>query len=298
MGFYIPETMKRLDNWVVWRKEGEGHYKKVPYDPRTGRRANPTKGCCNYDDASAYYEYSGKYDGIGFVFTNECGLTFIDLDNCINEDGTESALAQEMQELFKDCYIELSQSERGLHIVCAGTVPRTIKTKEIEVYSNARYMAMTGNAINAQEPHRAQKQLDLIFDRFAAEKAENEPYSAPQGHIYECTIDAAALIEVISHSKQGAKWKKLHEGDITGYPSRSEAVLAYTAITNYYAGGRPELVKAVFAQSGFPVDDTKYKKEYYINRAIQKAQEPFVTAKGIMSRSAATDHTERRRRRF
>lgn len=309
MGFYIPDTMKKFDNWVVWRKEGEGHYKKVPYDPRTGRRANPTKSCCTYEDALLYFEYGGEYDGIGFTFASGCGLTFIDLDNCIDEDGNESPLAEELQDLFKDSYIELSQSEKGLHIVCIGTVPHTIKTKEIEIYSSGRYCAMTGNTTNAHEPQEAQKQLDLIFDRYKTEKAENEPQNEPQGHIYECGQDAQALIEVISHSRQGEKWLKLHKGNIAGYPSRSEAMLAYIAITNYYAGGRNALIKAVFAQSSFPADDPKYNNEYYINRAIRKAQETATgcnseripvrrTATGNPIKSRATDYTERRRRRF
>jgi putative DNA primase/helicase len=285
MGFFIPETMKQFNNWVVWRKEGEGHHKKIPYDPRTGRRANPTKPCCSYEEAIACLKYGNEYDGIGFVFTKESGLTFIDLDKCIDEEGNESALAKDMQDLFKDSYIELSQSEKGLHIVCIGTVPKAIKTKEIEIYSNVRYMAMTGNSTNAKEPQRAQEKLNMIFDMFKTEKAEKEPKNEPQGYAYKCDVDAHNLIEVISNSKQGEKWQKLHNGIIEGYPSRSEAMLAYIAITNYFASGRIELIKEVFAQSQFPVADKKYKKTYYINMAIQKAQE---TATGSANKKRTT----------
>ena len=73
---------------------------------------------------------------------------------------------------------------------------------------------------------------------------------------------------------------KLHNGNIAGYPSRSEAVLAYIAITNYFSGGRVALTKEIFAKSKFPVDDPKYKKEYYINRAIKKAQETATGSTG------------------
>lgn len=307
MGFYIPDTMKKFDNWVVWRKGARGQ--KPPYDPRTGQKANPTKKCVCYDDALAYYEYGGKYDGIGFILTPDCNLTFIDLDNCIDEDGNESPLAEELQALFADSYIELSQSEKGMHIVCIGKVPYTIKTKDIEIYSSNQYIAMTGNTTNANEPQEAQKQLDLIFNRYKTEKAEFEPHREPQGHIYKCVIDAKTLIEVISHSRQGEKWLKLHNGewrtvlDAKGnpYPSHSEAMQAYIAITNYFAGGKVGLIEQVFMQSKFPLENPKYKNAYYVRLAARKAQG---TATGSTTKNSAnirrniTDHTERRRRRF
>lgn len=305
MGFFIPDTMKNNNNWVVWRKETKG--KKIPYDPRTGRRATPTKKCVSYDDAITYYKYGGIYDGVGYVLTSDCNMTFIDLDNCIDSEGNESALAEELQDLFKDSFIELSQSERGLHIVCMGQVPYTIKTKEIEIYSTGRYIAMTGNATNAHEPQEAQKQLDMIFNRYKTEKAEIEPQEEPQGYAHRYEQDAQTLMEVIAHSRQGAKWMKLHKGYIADYPSRSEAVLAYIAITNYYAGGRVELIKEIFEKSSFPEDDPKYKKQYYIERAINKAQATATgckqmavrwTTSGNPMNRRATDHTERRRKRF
>lgn len=278
MGFYIPKTMQKYNNWVVWRKENN---KKIPYNPRTGSRTDPTKSCCSFDDALLYYKYGGDFEGIGFTLPAGCGFTFIDLDNCIDENGNETELAIELQEIFKDSYIEISQSEKGLHIICMGTIPRMIKTENIEIYSCDRYIAMTGNTTNGKEPQRAQKELDLIFDRFKTEKAENEPQREPQGHIYNYTMDAKTLIDIISHSRQGEKWKRLHDGewekvlDAKGkpYTSQSEAVQAYAAITNYFAGGRVELIKEVFAQSWFTKANKKYKNPYYIDKAIQKAQE-------------------------
>lgn len=300
MGFFIPETMKKLDNWVVWRKRGEGHGKKVPYDPRSGRLANPTKSCCCYDDAVAYYSYGNDYDGVGFTFTKDCGLTFIDLDNCISEDGSESALAREVQELFKESYIEISQSERGLHIICMGTVPKTIKTKEIEIYSAGRYVALTGNALCFNEPQPAQDKLELLYERYKGCVEE-------VADIYTTTFDTdnttystdiESLIKVIQHSRHGSKWSRLHNGDISGYPSRSEAMLAYVSITNYYAGGRTALIKEIFFKSRFPADDRKYKKDYYIERAIRKAQEPFTVKRNITNKRTVTDNREIHRKRF
>ena len=275
MGAYIPETMKNFNNWVVWSKEDN---KKIPYDPRTQKRANPTLPCCNYEEAVFCCKYAG-YDGIGFTFTKDCNLTFIDLDGCIDEYGNESELAIEMQELFKDCYIELSQSGRGLHIVCIGNVTRALKTPEIELYSSGRYMAMTGNNMTTNEPQEAQKRLDYIYNRFSVKKIERKQEMNPQKYIYTNNINADAVIKIIKNSTQGEKWEKLHSGNIKEYPSRSEAMLAYIAITNYFSGGNIELIKEVFAESQFPEADKKYKNDYYINLAINKAQETATGSK-------------------
>lgn len=302
MGFFIPETMKQYDNWVVWRKTGEGHSKKIPYDPRTGRRANPTKSCCCYEDAVAYYSYSDDYDGIGFIFTKGCGFTFIDLDDCIDDTGIESQLAHEIVEMFKGSYIEVSQSERGLHIVCKGSVPKTVKTKEIEIYSCDRYIAMTGNAVEFNEPQPAQKMLDRLYERYKGSESY-EPlvtYTPATFHKNEPTYstDVDSLIKVIQHSRHGVKWTRLHNGDISDYPSRSEAMLAYISITNYYAGARENLIREIFAKSNFPVADKKYKKEYYLDRAIKKAQQPFEANSDRIHKRTLTDNVEYRRKRF
>ena len=278
MGFFIPDTMKNYNNWVVWRE-------KIPYNPKTGYRTDPTKPCCSYDEAITRYKYSEEYTGIGFVFTKECGLTFIDLDHCIDEDGNESPLAQEMQELFKDCYIEVSQSETGLHIVCIGSVPQTIKTKEIEIYSSRRFMAMTGNAIKPQEPQRAQERLDMIFNRYKPKTAEIKPQNATQGHTYGRVTDTQELINAILNSRQGKKWARIHAGNYDGYPSPSEAAQAYINIVNYFSGGNIDLIKGLFSQSQFPEHKKKYTEESYINRMIQNAQK------------TATGSTENKRKR-
>ena len=98
MGFFIPETLKSIDNAWLCRKG------KVPYNPLTGRKANPTKGYCDYATAVNHLEYE-DYDGIGFAMVDGSNLVCIDLDNCVNEEGDFSAIANELISMFSDCFI-------------------------------------------------------------------------------------------------------------------------------------------------------------------------------------------------
>lgn len=274
MGFFIPETLKKINNWVVWKKEGQKYVKKVPYNPKTGRRANPTKSCCCYDDAINFYKYGGSFDGIGFCFTPNCNMTFIDLDNCIQENGEETELAKQLQIMFADCYMEYSQSEQGIHIICIGSIPRAIKTPEIEIYSKDRYVALTGNNLNFNEPKEAQKRLNKLFDKYSKNYSNNllTFKSVTKISLTTSAKDINALIQIIKRSKQGEKWQKLHHGNIYGYKSTSEAAQAYIAIVNYFANGNEKLIKILFSLSQFPHINKKYKEDYYINRMITNAQ--------------------------
>lgn len=180
MGYFVPKTLQERNLWGVWRKE-DG--RKVPYSADQKYNGKISKTAAwqwkPYDVAVAKLEYSGDYNGLGFLFTKTGGLVFIDLDHCIQDDGEPNDFAAEIVEMFKGSYIEYSQSETGLHIVVRGYVPAVLKEKSIEIYGNgagAQYMAFTGNAYEANEPQPAQKQLNELIRRFDIKpKAEAQP---------------------------------------------------------------------------------------------------------------------------
>ena len=304
MGFFIPQTMKNIDNWVVWKKEGQEYIKKIPYDPRTRRRADPTKSCCCYEDAISFYKYSDDFDGIGFCLTKDCNMTFIDIDNCINDNDEETQLAKGLQKTFSDCYIEYSQSLKGLHIICLGTVKKAIKTKEIEIYSKDRYIAMTGNSINFNEPQNAQKRLNILFKKYSASLLtynKTDYNLLSQSKIPVKSNDINILIKKILNSRQGIKWQNLHSGNFHGYPSASEGAQAYIAITNYFAFGDEQLIKELFSRSIFPQLSSKYRQDYYIDRMINNAKQTLIKSnisQTFVKQNKSTDINEKRRKRF
>lgn len=277
MGFFVPETMKQMNNWLLQRG-------KVPYSPITRQKTSPAspEGWASYEEAATVLQY-GDFDGLGFGLLASDRLTFVDLDHCIDEDGVLSDLAEEVLAMLPDTYTEVSQSETGLHIICRGTVPQAVKRPEIEMYSCGRYMAFTGNVWTAAEPAEHQKEIDLLFSRFgnkteAAERPQNA-FTAAE------TATVGEIIDCIIKSRQGAKFARLHAGQWEGwnYGSQSEAEMAYFAIVNYFTGGNDDLTAAVFAASKLS-ERKKGQRADYIQRTISKAK---ATAMGSKSRNSS-----------
>src|SRR5574340_225773 len=72
----IPVEMQERPNWVLWRVDFVDG--KVPYQVNGGKaKSNDPTTWTTLDKAVARYEQGG-FDGIGFVFSTDCGLVFVD----------------------------------------------------------------------------------------------------------------------------------------------------------------------------------------------------------------------------
>lgn len=81
------------------------------------------------------------------------GIGCIDLDHCINPDGTLTYGAQKIVDHYPHNWIEISPSGTGLHIW--GTAPERAGFKRewhgqsIEFYSKSRFITITGRTWQA-----------------------------------------------------------------------------------------------------------------------------------------------------
>src|SRR5262245_57623890 len=154
----IPEKLRALPNWVVWRYEkrlnSQGVVKitKVCYNARTGKRAksNDPATWSTFAEAKAAYK-GGGYDGIGICLSEN--LIAADLDGCLLADGSCESWAEEIvQELCS--YTEKTPSGKGLRIFVYGELPDGRRQKEfgdrehhgLGLYDAARgrYLTVTG----------------------------------------------------------------------------------------------------------------------------------------------------------
>src|SRR5215471_11091232 len=112
----LPEELKSLPQWVVWKYEDHGKPKrdKIPYDSHTGLRAksNDPQTWSTFAEALAAYQCGG-FDGVGFVFAGGGGIVGVDLDGCRDpETGLLEPWAGEIVERV-DSYTEASPSDTG-----------------------------------------------------------------------------------------------------------------------------------------------------------------------------------------
>lgn len=158
----IPECLKVLPQWVLWRVESRATGElptKIPYQPNGLHRAmaNNAKSWGSFEIVRRRFE-AGGFDGIGFEFSAGDGFCGIDLDGCRNPvTGEVSAWAKEVV-LQIGSYAEISPTQTGVKIWCIAKSPfetgrkREVKgapvvcdkTPAVEIYEQSRFFAVTG----------------------------------------------------------------------------------------------------------------------------------------------------------
>ena len=299
MGYYVPNTLKQYNQWVVWDES------KTPFSPitRDKARVNDPATWASYEQAIDFLQYGGEFKGVGFVFTNNDDLVFIDLDHCINDDGEISETAEDVLKLFPDTYTEVSQSETGLHIVCRGNIKRSFRNDAagVEVYNAGRYMAFTGNALQPCEPRLKHEELEELCRLYDKKYGQPEAPQKPHKSILKAdNMQVDKVVETIIKSRQGAKFAALHAGQwqSLGYESQSEADQAYINIVNHFTGGDDAVTKAVFEQSELS-KRKKAQRPDYIERTIAEAKRTHTGSTGTVSqidRSHVKDTVRSKRR--
>ena len=251
----IPDKLKARPQWVVWRKEKRnGKLTKVPYSPQSGRKAKsdtPTTWS-SWEAAIATYQDGHSYTGIGYVFTDDDGLTGIDLDKCGDGEQFEPWALDIVEEMAS--YTEKSPSGRGLHIIIKGKLPPNGRRKgKIEMYDRLRYFTMTGDVLPSTPSAIESRQdaLNALHTRIFAPGGDTEGtgrkvITSPP----VTTLDDADLLQRAMRAANGSKFARLWVGNHSGYPSQSEADFALCNLLAFWTGGDAVQIDRLFRQSG------------------------------------------------
>ena len=144
----LPEELRQRRQWVVWKLEvRDGKPTKVPYIAGGSGKASSTDSLTwrSFKEAVQALE-TGRYNGIGFVFSSGDPFAGVDLDDCRDpETGELEEWAAKIVEAFGS-YAEVSQSGTGVHIIVMGKAPNK-KRGKVEAYSSERYFTMTGRVL-------------------------------------------------------------------------------------------------------------------------------------------------------
>jgi len=159
----VPAELAALDRWCVWRMEPRfagGDPAKIPYDPRTHRRAksNDSSTWSTFDAAREAFA-TGRYAGIGLMLAPP--YLGIDLDDCRNPD--TGIIVPRAAGIIVNLatYSETSPSGRGVKMIGSGTMPSEDGRGKnyrrdpwrtgaggIEIYQTGRFFAVTGRRLD------------------------------------------------------------------------------------------------------------------------------------------------------
>lgn len=291
----IPQFLKDNGQFCCWQYElRDGDKTKVPYTPGTARRAN-VKIPATFTAFETAASATG-FDGIGI---RVCGrIVGIDLDNCIM-DGKLLPWAQTIVDRFGSTYIEVSPSGTGIRIFCLlpdgfiyDTQTYYIKKGDIEVYipgHTNRFLTITGNALTENDVVETAESLVWLLDTYMRRPTPPTPAVAVPGVSY---LSDDEVIAKASAAKNGEKFRRLWDGDITGYKSRSEADAALVATLAFWCSGDKAQMDRLFRQSGLMREkwDSLRGADTYGNISIEKAVFRLTDYyKPIIPRSAADD---------
>ena len=247
----IPDALAILPQWVCWGAKGKP--RKMPFDPRTGTpaKAGQPETWADFQTAAQAVE-AGRFEGVGFEFDAAGCVVGIDFDHCLHDGKCDPWVEAWVTKL--DSYTEISPSGEGLHVFCSAHLPgQAIKRKEAEMYDRGRYFTMTGKPYGPEKPMRAaQDTVNALYAELQAraqkqqERPTEKPTAAPGG----VDIEDAPLIAKMKKGRNGAAFSALWNGDISAYPSHSEADVALCNILAWWTNGDTARMDRLFRQSG------------------------------------------------
>lgn len=291
----IPQRLKDTAQFCCWQYETiKGKQTKVPYGPVTGHKArtNQPTTFTTFDGAIVAL---ANYDGMGIRVAN--GIAGIDLDHCM-KNGTLLPWAREIVDKFHDTYIEISPSGAGIRIFCL--VPEQfsydtdvyyIKKGDIEVYIPGftnRFLTVTVNALNQEDVTETTEALTWLLNTYM-QRPTPPAATSVSGRSY---LKDESVIEKASNAQNGSKFTQLWNGNISEYPSHSEADAALCSLLAFWCGGDKEQMDRLFRQSGLMRDkwDDYRGADTYGNMTILKAiSNTTVFYKPIHAATAAED---------
>jgi hypothetical protein len=290
----IPYEMQAWPQWVVWKYEESdgGKPTKVPYSPLFRGHAsvtNPGTWGTFEQAVTAYNTANGELAGIGFVLTRHDPFGFIDLDDAWQKMGDGSfkypdpaAIFERQQKVYSEfgTFAEWSPSGTGLHlIVKTPPVPNGRKRSAIEVYTQERFMTMTGNVYGDERPIEDRGELyHMLWSQMGGPAAiysnvGNAPETADDNTIIMRALDAV----------NGEKFRTLLEGRWQElYGSQSEADFAFVDIIAFYTQNREQIERIFLASPLGARDKAKRRnyREYMVNKAFDR-QLPPVDVEGL-----------------
>ena len=297
----IPGELKKLPNWVCWqavKDETRGKIRKTPINPFTGGQAqsnNPQ----TWSDYETAVKASERFSGIGFMFGN-CPYFGVDIDGIEREiyeyrNGNAGIVSEFVNAL--QSYSELSQSGKGIHIICRGRLPKQGRRRgNVEMYEDGRFFVMTGESFSEYtQISECTERIKSLHEKYIG--GGREP--SPRLELTPLPQSAEEVVALAKKAKNGDKFLALFNGDYSDYPSPSEADIAFCNMLAFWTRCDANLMDCIFRQSGLMREkwDRRQSGSTYGALTLQKAiasctavYEPHSQYSVVIGSSGSTDN--------
>ena len=171
----IPMELKKTPRWVLWRyveigDETTKRWSKLPTQAngQPASSTNPATWTDFLTVQAAYEANNHRFDGVGFVFSDEDNLVGVDLDDCYdNLTNTFTNAALQQIAVSINGYMEVSPSGTGVKIftraLCSNA--HVDHDKGFEFYPRGRYFTVTGQVITGSIPDTEQDLTEIVPER-------------------------------------------------------------------------------------------------------------------------------------
>lgn len=316
----IPLKLRELNQWVGFVLNDEG--KKIPINPKVEGNGD----CAKISDPSTWGSFEqavktvevGMCVGIEFAMTPETGLIFLDIDCHTDKCKTE----EEKEELRKQydamcraastyrTYQEKSYSGEGVHVLAYGTLDEDLKTgtsslMPIEIYTDKRFLVMTGHRINdfeISEDEQVVRTLRKLHSNYFQKKSpsntglEDKPLV---GVIDNEKYDDETVLKIALKNEDFRllwedQWDKVvdKEGN-QKYTQQHYSDFALIRKLTFYTGNNTTQVERLFRQSpcylAYGKNGKYVKYESDIKKDIEKASSTCTAVYTPKSDSTSTD---------
>lgn len=288
----IPEELKKLDRWVLWRKitTEDGKLTKIPVSALNGygAKSNDSSTWTSFDKALQNIEHY-NCNGLGFMLGD--GYFGVDLDHCIGQGELVKEFIYSLQS-----YTEYSQSGEGIHIICKGKLPDGNQRKgNIEMYDNCRFFVMTGNPLVDKPVADCSESVKPLCEKYFSNpkpvtvELKEGQYQFKRESYKSSVISSLSDQEVIdkaTNSKSGSLFSQLYQGRWESlYPSQSEADMAFCSMLAFWTQKDTSQMDRIFRTSGLYRDKWDRGREgntYGLNtiqNAVDRCVETYIPTK-------------------
>jgi primase-polymerase (primpol)-like protein/phage/plasmid-associated DNA primase len=273
----IPDEMKSVKQWVCWKyQEVKGRKTKVPYQPNEQKADSMNQQTwSSFEDVC---KVADDFDGIGFVFSNNSRIMGLDFDHIrdpISGEWDTEAL-EEIKNL--NSYAEMSPSGTGAHVICIANVPGVRRREgSREMYDTGRYFTVTGHHIEGTTKtiQPAQEAVNALYYKWFNQNKGKWEVRNEKNEKQSPQMSDNEILNLCENAKNHKKFIKLYDkGDISGYPSRSEADFALCGLMAFYTQEKEQLDR-LFRNSKLYRREWNRKSKYTIENVISSLKEVY-----------------------